>query len=327
MKLRNLALTRGLLLASALTILAGCTTVQQLSLQPAGAPDSKANGTPISLVPVKVPASAEKYLPLGERIFSLTYWSRGLRCQGYLDVPAGQTALPLLVELHGGGVWANPGHYYGFPVITPSVAAEFAQPSLIVFSPNYGGYGPSQGTIGDSHADFIDTMNGLTALTHISGLRIRQHDTFLAGASLGGMVALLMADQDKEVRGLELISPWPGAKQAMAWLGTQSSASLSYTDLYSLANVGRLCGPSLSSAWCAANSVPYSQVKVPVLLLGGTHDTTIPPDMLKAMYAALKQFDPRVQLNFVSGGHVPETKAAWDIEREWFKTHGLRSFQ
>ena len=64
------------------------------------------NGAPISLTPARLQPSLARLVPRGVAIYSLFYWSRGLRCQAYLDVPAGRGPHPLLVELHGGYIFA-----------------------------------------------------------------------------------------------------------------------------------------------------------------------------------------------------------------------------
>ena len=113
-----------------LPLLAGCSIGQgppassALSIQTAK--HRRANGTPIALEPVRLSKSALAHVPTGVRIYSLTYWSRGLRCQAYLDVPSGGRAYPLWVLLHGGDIWGEPGHYNGFPVMSPSFAAVTA---------------------------------------------------------------------------------------------------------------------------------------------------------------------------------------------------------
>ena len=125
---------RWLALLGLLPLLAGCSTGHDsstpggLSIQ--AARDSRANGAPIALVPVNVPKAYRRDVPKGLHVFSLTYWSRGLRCQAYLDVPSGRGSRPLWVLLHGGYVWGMPSHYSGFPLDTPSFAAVASEPDI-----------------------------------------------------------------------------------------------------------------------------------------------------------------------------------------------------
>ena len=293
----------------------------------AGAPAGRADGTPVSLSLVPVPKAYRRNVPRGVHLYSLVYWSRGLRCQAYLSVPGGERAYPLLLELHGGSFTSDPmQHWSGFPVITPSVAAVFSQPAAIVFSPNYGGYGPSQGTVGDGHDDYVDVVNGLKALRQISGLRIKARDTFLFGVSEGGFVALLLAADNPQVRAVELESPWPGATEALAWLEAQRLDSLNTGLLADMDYLTTACGPQITSVWCRRNSAPLREVHAPILLLGGTSDPIIAPGMLRATYRDLHRYNAHVQLVLIPGGHAPTTPQAGKVEQEWFVRHGLRLY-
>ena len=309
-----------------LPLLAGCSIGQgppassALSIQTAK--HRRANGTPIALEPVRLSKSALVHVPTGVRIYSLTYWSRGLRCQAYLDVPSGGRAYPLWVLLHGGDIWGEPGHYNGFPVMSPSFAAGTAEPDAITFLPNYGGYGPSQGDVGDGYNDYVDVMNGFRALKEITGLHVRRKDTILSGASLGGIVALLTAAHDPEVRGVVLISPWPGAEEMASWLESHPTAKLTTDDQLYAISLSETCSTGLQSGWCRQNSVPYQDIKVPVLIVGGAQDPKNPPGMLQAMAKDLRRFNKHVELRIVPGGHAPMTAAAGAIEHAWYLAHG-----
>ncbi len=309
-----------------LPLLAGCSMAQGSPAAPAlsiqTAKHRRANGTPIALEPVRLSKSARAHVPKGVRIYSLTYWSRGLRCQAYLDVPGGGRAYPLWVLLHGGDVWAEPGHYSGFPVMTPAFAAGAAQPDAITFLPNYGGYGPSQGDVGDGYDDYVDVMDGFTALRQITGLHVRPRDTVLSGASLGGIVALLTAAHDQAVRGVVLISPWPGAEEMASWLRSQPTAKLSTDDQLYAISLSETCSSGLESGWCRRNSAPYQDIKVPVLIVGGTRDPKNPPGVLRAMASDLRRYNTHVELRIVPGGHAPMTAAAGAIEHAWYAAHG-----
>ncbi len=319
---------RWLALLALLPLVAGCSAGPSSSLSGGlsiqASKDSRASGTPIALVPVHLSKSDQAHVPKDLQIYSLTYWSRGLRCQAYLDVPGGPGSHPLWVLLHGAWVWSQPNHYSGFPVNTTSYAAMTSEPDAITFLPNYGGYGPSQGDVGDSHDDYVDVMNGLKALGHITGLHVKRDATYLSGASLGGIVALMTAVNDSAVRAVTLLSPWPGASEALSWLQAQPTNTLTGDDLSDDLYLVPTCGPNLQSLWCKENSVPYQELKVPILIVGGTHDTNIVPGMLQAMSTQLRRYNAQVELRMVPGGHAPETTASWAIEQAWLAAHGLR---
>lgn len=279
---------------------------------------TKADGSPAAVTPVGN-VSFGSAIPPGERMYSLFYWSQGHRVQGYLDVPPGTGPFPLLVYLHGGYFFSQPpsfGESSSSPHSSlvewsPGLAEGFAWPSAIVFFPNYAGYGPSYGPVGNIHSNYLDVINGLTALAHLRGLYIRSDATYLDGASMGGTVAMMLAEYDKQVRAVCLVSPWPGDIQAMTWL-LESKSALDATDsgyLFSFSDQPGY-GTNLNSAKYHENSFQYHLVgDMPILIVAGRQDPYNPPALMTAMYQRLKQYDPHVQLDFFPGGHAPSSPA------------------
>ncbi len=155
-----------------------------------------------------------------------------MNVQGYLDVPSGHGPFPLVLYLHGGFPTPEPSHWSaeGLPY-NGLAAADAASPGEIVFMPNYGGYGPSRGTICSPYDCGLDAANGLKALGRLVGLRVKPHATYLIGFSLGGYVAMQLAEGDGAVRAAVLDSPWLGAETYEAWAQSVQVANLSAYDL------------------------------------------------------------------------------------------------
>ncbi len=318
------------LLIAAVVLLGGCSS------QPSSARGStdglslphlatKVDGEPIGLKPVSLPASVARHLPKGLKVLSLVYWSRGLRCQAYLDVPAGKGPFPLLVELHGGEIFSgDPVHYTGYPTIDPSIAAGIATAHAISFLPNYGGYGQSQGTPGDPYQNYRDVVNGLSALRQISGLHILADATYLWGFSMGGDVAMILAAHDRNVRAAELVSPYAGPVAMMEWMDAQPQDALTSGDLTDYATMLSQYGKNLTAKWYQENSYAYSSIHIPVLIIGGAKDPGFPPALLETMATGLKRYDDQVEIRFFPGGHAPQSAAVERAEAAWFVSHGLR---
>ena len=240
-------------------------------------------------------------VPAGYTLYSLTYESEGGPVQAYLGVPPGKGPFQLLVDLHGG----SPGALHGSAPsggVTAAAAADDVLPALVVFFPNYRGYRPSPGNVQDGYHDYLDTLNGLTALRDIRSLHIAPHDTYLAGTSLGGFVALRLASADRDVRAIVLTSPWPGMDTILDWLKPRLGQNPQYRQAYE--TLRRYAGAQPGS-WLRQNSVPFAAIHVPILIIGGTDDTTIPPDLLRYLDRRLSTKDPHVALTFIPGGHAP----------------------
>lgn len=307
-------------------VLAGCAHVAPSALHRTisgglGFVTTPRNRTGGALISLAVANTDNIFVMPGVRVYDLMYRSRGLRCQGYLDVPDGKGAHPLLVVLHGGYVFPVPGHDPDGAV--PANAAEaaiMAQATTAVFYPLYGGYGDSQGSSGDAYDDFVDAMNGLRALTHIEGLHLVP-TTYIVGYSLGGAIGGMMIDRDPHVQAAAFVSPWPGAIVAAKWIGTHQADIADGREFYRY--LVHHEGPNLNSKWYVQNSFDYDAVHIPVLLIGGQSDPIIPPGLLRTMYLQLHSTDPKVTMNLVPGGHVP-INASGAVMEDWFSKLGVQ---
>ncbi|MDA8346393.1 MAG: alpha/beta fold hydrolase [Thermaerobacter sp.] len=148
----------------------------------------------------------------GLNIYSLKYWSRGHLIQEYLDIPSGKGPFPILVFLHGGWMGAMPLHHVNrvqgvLTSATLPLAAQWASYKMIVVLPNFAGYGPSGGAVSTPRQNALDALNGLSALQQICGLHVKADETYLLGGSMGGAVAIYMAERASDIRAAVLISP------------------------------------------------------------------------------------------------------------------------
>lgn len=198
------------------------------------------------------------YVPPGGHVYSLTYWSRGQRAQGYLTVPAGPKPHALFIYLHGGYYIAEPGHtdddYW-----TRQEAIVNAQARAVAFLPNYVGYGPSGGKVGDAYQDTQDVANGLKALARIRGLRLERNATYLLGFSLGGAIGVLLAEHDPQVHAAALDSPWPGARMSLSWYQT-NYFHLNRDERLGYKILTRYEGSNTASRWYRRNSYDCQDV-------------------------------------------------------------------
>lgn len=270
-------------------------------------PVHQANGFPISLVRKRINALNDNpYVPVGEKIYSLMYWSQGYRVQGFLLDPPGRGPFPLEVVLHGGYFLAQTRHSrpHSIDAYTVATSLRFALHDMVVFLPNYRGYGPSTGTIRSGYSDYRDTRNGLAALKDLRGLKINRQ-VYLFGISLGGYVALQLDHHVRDVRAIDLDSPDPGSRLFVTWLQTRET-QLDRQDIYDLAYLEQHLGTNTNSAAYRLSSVSYGHLNVPILMVAGTHDPIFPPGLEREMYQRLKTHDRQpVTLRLVPGGHAP----------------------
>lgn len=259
----------------------------------------------------------------GTGLYSLTYMSRGLKVQGYLVVPAGRGPFPLYMGLHGGYFLSGNFHTNdSIAVVTKTVATQSAIDGDICFFPNYAGFGPSQGDVGDAYDSYIDTMNGLAALSQIKGLHVQNGATYLVGSSMGGLVAMDVAENDSQVKAIALISPDPGAIQFVSW-ADQNRTKLDKTDWNSVQSIKNAEGKNLKAQWYQDNSVSYADIRIPVMIIGGNNDPIIPPALLEQMYKDVSRYNSQVTLKFVPGGHVPSSSTVNYYIFSFLSTYGM----
>lgn len=258
------------------------------------------NGQVLHMVALK-DAVFQPAVPAGYTLYTLTYESEGEPVQAFVGVPPGKGPFQLLVDLHGGSPVAlnGPSRTGG---VTAVAAANEVLPALIVFLPNYRGYRPSPGNVQDGYHDYLDARNGLKALQNIRSIHVAPHDTYLNGTSIGGFVALRLAASDPNVRAVVLTSPWPGMDAVLGWLKPQVGQNSQDESAYETI---RSYGGANPGPWLRRNSVVFSKIHAPILIVGGTQDTTIPPALLRYLDQQLSATDPSVELTFVPGGHAP----------------------
>lgn len=276
------------------------------------------NGTLLRMTKVRNPTFSPA-IPPGYALYSLTYESDGHPVQGYLGVPPGKGPFQLLVVLHGGYIEAT-GHPSAEMGITAADAADHVvEPALVVFMPNYRGYRPSPGDVQDGYQDYLDTLYGLRAVESLRNVHVAPRETYLEGGSLGGFVALRLAESDPSVRAVVLTSPWPGAEWALSWL----NANFMRLDKKDIAFYDELQGMRTNAVtpWLRENSVAFSDLKAPILIIGGRQDQLNPPAMVEALASEIRRYDPHVTLDFVPGGHAPIGNPQWDDDFSDFMNH------
>lgn len=288
-----------------------------LSITP---PAHRANGYPVTLHAIRIDAQNDNpFVPVGERIDTLDYWSQGHRVQGYLLRPPGRGPFPLEVVLHGGFFLLPDRHVPHFAVYTVPQALRLAVSDMTIFIPSYRGYGPSAGTAQSGYSDYRDARNGLTALRHIHGLKTNGQ-VYLLGSSLGGFVALKLAYGLPQVRAVELVSPYGGTRLFMTWLKLHLT-QLDNTDLTDYFGLQSALGRNIQSSAYGPTSLSYHRLKVPILMIAGRNDPIFPLSLERTMYARLHTHDSKpVTLQVLPGGHIPNSPTAIQFLYRFFQT-------
>lgn len=266
-------------------------------------------------------AVAGSSVPGAATLSQIYYWCQGQRVEAYLTVPTSAGQFPLLVRLHGGSAWNGPSHSsFGW---SAALAGSLASSSYVELFPEYQGYMGSTGAVRGLRRDAEDTICGIHAAESTG--RVRSHELYLIGASIGGGVALKVAGDLPHVRAVVAISPWVGINLVEPW---ETQHALPGTIFASqLKNEIASYGRHPSPAVLAQQSPAIAPITAPTLLLQGTADHHVPWQTVQEFAQAMKAAGKTVQLTLFPGGHHglhgrngnASTRAAFS----WLLDHGL----
>lgn len=253
---------------------------------------------------------------IADEIYDIAYKSRNAKLQAFANIPNVTKPLNVVVYLHGGDTLPGNPHDYQ-DAWTAQVASQVYWKNAIALFPNYQGYGTSSGHVGSPYDDYIDASNAIKALSELKNIRLTGN-IYVFGISLGGFVALKMASTNPNVKAVALDSPFPGGSTIVKWAKQEGKeTAISYANGY-LETYGKA-----DSIGYVENSVDYSKVTVPVLIIGGKNDQTIPPSLLRYLYKNVKKSSKDVELQFMNAGHAPNNPTEYGMVVNWFSENGV----
>ncbi len=247
------------------------------------------------------------------RLFSITYWSQGLRIRGYLALPADLSEpAPAIIFNHGGSGERS--------ALTPHTAAAtiglFAAWGYVAIASQYRGIGGSEGQEEWGGADVDDALALLPLLERLP--EVDPDRIGLVGGSRGGMMALQMLRRTTRFRAAVTI----GAPTMLH--------ALPLTDpLYR--TMLRFLPPGVSPSTAAAERSALLWAEelcktTPLLVLHGTGDRRVSPE--HALYFALALQRVRHPYKLILYDHADHVLAGrWaesTADIRWWLDHYVR---
>jgi dipeptidyl aminopeptidase/acylaminoacyl peptidase len=207
----------------------------------------------------------------------LWYKSGNLRIRGRLFVPAGTGKLPAVLYNHGG--------VSGLSNLAATRCRELAASGFVVFASSYRGEDGSDGKIEVAKGEVEDVLFGFAWLkTHprVDATRVAQF-----GTSHGALIGLLGSARVTDFRGLVFAY---GVADIVAWyeylVRTNQLADDQLTkDTYGNGPQDR---PESFALRMGLTAVPKLSATMPVLIVQGGKDVTVPPDQAKALQRELE---------------------------------------
>jgi uncharacterized protein len=202
-------------------------------------------------------------------------------------IPAPQADAPVLLYLHGNGInmGANVGH-----------AHRFHQLGFSVLLIDYRGYGRSVGYFPNEKRVYEDATAAWNYL--VKERQFSPSQIFIYGHSMGGAIAIDLAVQHPEAAGLIV-----------------ESSFTSIRDMVTFRNVFRIFPVNLmlTQRFDSIKKVP--NLKIPVLFIHGTADTTVPAFMSQELYHAAPE--PKKLLLVSSADHNDTAVVAGEEYIQW----------
>ncbi|MEA2386973.1 MAG: hypothetical protein QOJ22_1147 [Thermoleophilaceae bacterium] len=221
-----------------------------------------------------------------------------------LYLPAGDGPHPAAVVIHGGYWQAK----YGKAIMKP-VCADLARRGVAAWNIEYRRLGRGQG--GGWPATFDDVANAIDHLAEAGAGRLQLDDVAVVGHSAGGQLAL-----------------WAAARDDARVPIRRVVAQAAVCDLAAAGDVARdlIGGPPerFPDRWQAADPMRHIPLAVPVRLIHGAEDATVPVRRSRRYYEAARAAGAPVELIEPSPGghrvHIDPRSAAWEAAAEFVRS-------
>jgi pimeloyl-ACP methyl ester carboxylesterase len=193
-------------------------------------------------------------------------------------IEANQSDAKVLLYLHGNNIniGANVAH-----------ANRFHELGFSVLLIDYRGYGYSKGRFPNEKRVCQDAATAWNYLVHQR--KISEEQIFIYGHSLGGAIAIDLALQYPKAAGLIVEGSFTSIKGLIA-----------YRNIFSMFPVNLI----LTQRFESIKKVPH--LKVPVLFIHGTADTTVPAFMSQDLYAAARDIKKLLLVSEAGHNNVAE---------------------
>ena len=205
---------------------------------------------------------------------TIWYVSDGLRVKARVFWPAGKGPFFGIVFGHGG--------VDGLSDSSIRRCRELAKAGFAVFAPSYRGEDGSQGVIEVAKGEVNDVLNGLEAFKQDG--RLDPNRIAMMGTSHGALIGLLAVSRSDQFRAFVFAY---GVSDIFAWWDYLVATNQVGTDALTKRIYGN--GPnSRPESFRIRNGMNVLKtVNVPVLILQGELDTTVPSSQAQALYDGL----------------------------------------
>lgn len=292
-------------------------------LKASESPKGKSNGQIISLSKIK-----ESHTPKSIETYRMMYWSQGKKVEAYVAAPKKLGNFPLFLQLHGGYVIPEYNmHVKSLEVNWKTIPidaslVDYAEEDVITLAPMYQGYGNSEGLINGINKNTIDTQNAIKAFkgyfdSNKHFPHVEKGHLYVEGGSMGGGVALKLASERSDILSVVAISPFVGWDIKAEWEKAHDQGAFEQFTFY--------YGPYRPNATkMKTDSVDYTKIKAPTLLVQGTKDPNVEWQTVQILYKKMKADHKDVTFKLVKGGNhglTNKQNQLIQIYNDWYDEH------
>lgn len=207
--------------------------------------------------------------------YRLTYWSDGLRINGFIGYPKGPGPFPAIIY-NRGGMWDS-GALTGIEIVA------FVETGYVTAASQYRGNGGSEGVESFGYGDVIDVINLITlvqSLPQVDAWRIG-----MMGGSRGGMVTymVLKAEAESGRNRIGAAVTVGGISDLFMWVEDAP-------DMLEILTV--LVGPPPDRApelYQVRSAVYWPEwITAPLLIMHGENDWIVSPEQSRKLYNLMK---------------------------------------
>ncbi len=226
--------------------------------------------------------------------YKILYLSDGLRIYGFMNIPKGEGAFPVIIAIHG---YSDPNNYQLMPYSTHA-ADDLSRAGYLVIHPNLRGYGESDSGDNLYRAGLAVDILNLIAIIKEQGIKVGAIEKTIPSRigiwshSMGGEIALRVITVSDDIKATMLYAPMTGdiIKNAQIY-----QRIISFPQLQEELNTPAYLVSAISPVY------HYSHITSALKLYHGTTDAYIPVSYSQETCQILTNLGKEIDCTFYEG--------------------------
>ena len=244
--------------------------------------------------------------------YKILYFSDGLRIYGFMNIPKGEGAFPVIIAIHG---YSDPDNYQLMPYTT-SYADDLSRAGYLVVHPNLRGYGESDSGENLYRAGFAVDILNLIAIIQENGIKVGATEKTIPSRigiwshSMGGEIALRVITVSDDIKATMLYAPMTGDVIKNAQI---------YQNIIAYPSLEEELNTPASLALAISPIYHYFHITSAIKLYHGTADPYIPVKYSQETCQILSNLGKEINCAFYEGAeHTFNSNYTAQFEKSYF---------